>query len=174
MSRVLIAGFPARLATWLAQRLPGVTVEVAWQADDVLGQLRTGSWQLLVLDSAVEGLAVETVVRRLREQPGTASMPIFVALSAEASADPDRLQRLAGELRVERILLHPLDRGELARHAEAVVARQPRPAGAAAQLADNSQDLSCLWSRGHRSGDRQKAKRGALVGAPRWRLAGVN
>ena len=126
MSRVLIAGLPARLASWLAQRLTGATVEVAWSVEDVPDHLRHGEWALLVLDAGVEGPAVETVVRRLREQPASARLPVFVALDGGSGEDPDRLHRLTGELGVERILLHPLDRGELARHAEAVLARQPR------------------------------------------------
>jgi DNA-binding response OmpR family regulator len=132
MHRVLLAGLPVRLATWLAQRLPGSTVEVAFTAEDALAQLRGGHWSLLLLDSAVEGLAVETVVRRVRETRGVEGIPVFVAL--DGSEGDERLHRLVDELRVDRIFLHPLDRGELARDVADTLARQPSlsPAGAAA------------------------------------------
>ena len=123
MHRVLIAGLPGRIASWLAERLPGATVEVSWSGDDVLDQLRTGGFSLVVLDSTVEGMGVEPLVRRIRERPETAALPVFVAM--DGGAEPDQMHRLVDQLKVDRLLLHPLDRGELARHAAEALERQP-------------------------------------------------
>lgn len=159
MSRILIAGLPARLAGWLAQRLANVLVEVAFTGDDAVAMLREGGWGLLVIDRGVEGLPAAEAVRLLRASAVTGSLPVIVTADPAAGADPAELHRLVDELGVHRILLHPLDRGELARLAGSLlrtpppVARpQPRPeppaeAPAAGKAAEVGEALSRVWER---------------------------
>ena len=124
MLRVLIAGLPDRLASWLAQRLEGVLVEVAWTPGDALDQLRRGQWSLLVVDAAVEAAGPEAFLRRMRATPGLERLPVILAYDPQSEIDPLRTRRLVEELKIDRFLLHPLDRGELARHAAALVGRR--------------------------------------------------
>ncbi|HEU4454043.1 MAG TPA: response regulator [Longimicrobium sp.] len=125
MSRILIVGLADGLASWLARRLSGVTVEVAWAADDALRQLREGGFSLLVLDAAGGAAAAEDTLRRLRADSRLAALPVIVAVDPENGDSARRLPALADDLRVDRVLLHPLDRGELARTAAALVAQRP-------------------------------------------------
>jgi DNA-binding response OmpR family regulator/HPt (histidine-containing phosphotransfer) domain-containing protein len=159
MHRILIAGLPDRLAGWLAQRLRGVTVEVAYTGDDALSVLGEGTWAALIIDQAVEGLPADRVIRYARGRPGAGSLPVILTLDAERdSGGEDRLRRLVGELRVDRVLLAPLDRGELARHVATLVHTEPiaaaepaanRPGGAAPAGAapDVNAALAAVWER---------------------------
>jgi DNA-binding response OmpR family regulator/HPt (histidine-containing phosphotransfer) domain-containing protein len=128
-----MAGLPDRLAAWLAQRLDDAVVQVTYTGDDALDQLEDGTWSLLVIDAAIEGLPAEEVVRRMRGNRSLASLPVvLVAGTGEGEADEGALQRMVSELRIDRILLAPVDRGELARHAATLIARpaatEPPPA----------------------------------------------
>src|SRR5215213_9274793 len=127
MSRILIAGLADGPASWLARRLNGVTVEVAWSGDDALRILRGGGISLLVLDAAANALPTADLLRRVRALPGLDALPVIVALDPEGPDGADRLPALVDDLGVERVLLHPLDRGELARSAAALLAPRPAP-----------------------------------------------
>jgi DNA-binding response OmpR family regulator/HPt (histidine-containing phosphotransfer) domain-containing protein len=126
MKRILIAGLPDRLAAWLAQRLPGVAVEVAWTGDDALAVLGQGAWAALVIDRAVDGLAAEKVIRAVRSRASGRAMPVILTLDPDHDgAVEDDLRGLVSELRIDRVLLSPLDRGELARHVGNLLQTQP-------------------------------------------------
>jgi DNA-binding response OmpR family regulator/HPt (histidine-containing phosphotransfer) domain-containing protein len=126
MTRILIAGLPDGLAAWLAQRLPGVAVEVACTGDDALGLLGQGAWAALVIDRAVAGLPADRVIRGARASAGGRALPVVLTLDPDADgAGEDELRNLVSELRVDRVLLAPLDRGELARHVAALVQAEP-------------------------------------------------
>lgn len=132
MSRVLIAGLPDRLAAWLAQRVPRALVEVIYTGDDALDALLEGSWSLLLLDAGVDGLDAETLLRRIRANARLRALPVILAMDGgPQGADEETMRLWVEELGVERILLHPIDRGELARHTAALLESIPRAAAAA-------------------------------------------
>src|SRR5262245_43584782 len=103
MQRILIAGLADGLASWLARRLNGVTVEVAWSDDDALVMLRRGGFSLLVLDAAGGAPAASELLRRIRALPATESLPVIVALDPEAPEGAGRLSALVDEVNVERV-----------------------------------------------------------------------
>ncbi|MDB4947691.1 MAG: two component transcriptional regulator, winged helix family, partial [Gemmatimonadetes bacterium] len=148
MHRILIAGLPDRLAGWLAQRLPGVAVEVAYTGDDALAVLSEGIWAALVIDASVEGLPADRVIRYARASSRGRSLPVVLTVDPIADAhDEEALRRMVSELRVDRILLAPLDRGELARHVGALIQAEAasdagEPAPSAASQAPAAVDAS--------------------------------
>ncbi|HYW10156.1 MAG TPA: response regulator [Longimicrobium sp.] len=125
--RILVAGLPASLATWLARRLDAV-VEVSFSGDDALEQLRHGDWGLLVLDAGADGLDEGNLSAQLRDRGKGAHLPMILTADPESGFGEEQIRELVHAARVDRILLHPLDRGELARHAAALLERElPQP-----------------------------------------------
>lgn len=124
---ILVAGLPASLATWLARRLDAV-VEVSFSGEDALEQLRHGEWGLLVLDAGADGLESGNLSARLRERGHGAHLPMILTADPESGFGEEQIRELVHAARVDRILLHPLDRGELARHAASLLERElPQP-----------------------------------------------
>ncbi|MBV9773962.1 MAG: response regulator [Gemmatimonadetes bacterium] len=122
MSRVLIAGLPTGLASWLAQRLPDALVQVTYSGEDTLEELRGGDWALLVVDDSLPGLPAKEVLRWTRTEPALAGLRTIYCLEPEANGGA-ALEELVSRLGADQILLHPLDRGELTRHAATLIAR---------------------------------------------------
>lgn len=143
--QVLIAGLPASLSTWLARRLDA-SVEVAFDGDGAVETARTGKWSLLILDLDVPGLPAETVIQRLRERPDTSAIPVILAAEPPDERSPDRLERLVRQHGVERVLMHPVDRGELARQAADLMHRPLQPLVAEKKQAMGSM-LDAIWNR---------------------------
>ncbi|HSU12736.1 response regulator [Longimicrobium sp.] len=134
MKSILIAGLPGHFATWLAERLPNVAVQVAFGADEAADHAR-GNAGLLLLDLAIGADETMDALRKLRASAQGAAVPVIVTLEpGERGVDESVLDRLVRELRVERILFHPLDRAELLRTITQMIdvaAQQPVPAAAA-------------------------------------------
>jgi DNA-binding response OmpR family regulator/HPt (histidine-containing phosphotransfer) domain-containing protein len=128
---ILIAGLPGHFGTWLAERLPRTTVQVAFSADEAVDHARGGAL-LLLLDLAIGADETVQALRTLRALPRGTAVPVVVTVDpGESGVDEGVLDRLVRDLRVERILFHPLDRAELLRSvsqlvgASAAQARQP-------------------------------------------------
>jgi DNA-binding response OmpR family regulator len=111
---VLIAGLPGHFGTWLAERLPGVSVQVVFSAGEAEEQASAGD-SLLLIDLAVGADETTLALRRLRAGAG-AHVPVIVTTDVGASGvDEALLDRLVRGLDVDRLLFHPLDRSELLR-----------------------------------------------------------
>ncbi|HEX8390723.1 MAG TPA: response regulator [Longimicrobium sp.] len=154
MLRILIAGLPASLGTWLANQLPGVTVEVAFSGQEALDMLRADGARLLVLDGAVEDPAAGAVVRRIRADERLAELPVLYTMEMDASTVKEAdLRRLVTELHVDELLFQPVDRSELLRAVSRLVQVAPaeRPA-APPDSAEGAQErlsyaLAQVWKR---------------------------
>ncbi len=155
---ILIAGLPGHFATWLAERLPRTTVQVAFSADEAVDHARGGALLLLV-DLAVGADETMVALRTLRASDGGAAVPVVVTLEpGETGVDEAVLDRLVRDLRVDRILFHPLDRAELLRTVAQLVgasaepaprptAESPPPAPAAASRDNVNAAVGQLWTR---------------------------
>ena len=114
MRSVLIAGLPGHFGTWLAERLPGTSVQVTFSADEAEEQAAAGG-SLLLIDLAVGVDETVVALRRLRAGAG-ASVPVIVTVDVGGKGvDEALLDRLVHGLSVDRLLFHPLDRAELLR-----------------------------------------------------------
>ncbi|HYH82084.1 MAG TPA: response regulator [Longimicrobium sp.] len=162
MNSVVVAGLPGHFATWLAERLPGVTVQAAFSAGEAVDHARGPRPPLLLLDLAVGADETMEALRSLRAKPAGAAVPVIVTLEpGERGVDEQVLERLVKELGVERVLFHPLDRAELLRAVSARLqvapeaapstaaspAESPRPAAPAAPREDVAAAVGQLWAR---------------------------
>lgn len=121
MRSVLIAGLPGHFGTWLAERLPGISVQVAFSADEAEEQA-VARRALLLMDTSVGAEDAVLALRRLRAG-AAASVPVIVTADVGAKGVDERLlDRLVKDLRVDRLLFHPLDRAELLRAVTALLA----------------------------------------------------
>lgn len=195
---VLIAGLPGHFATWLAERLPGVSVQLAFSAGEAEEQATAGK-SLLLIDTSVGADDTVVALRRLRSG-AAANVPVIVTAEVgNHGVDEALLDRLVHGLKVDRLLFHPLDRAELLRsitalmsaHAaageapiqaapESAPATPPAAAPAPAGREGVSAALGQLWPRAkgnmlERVGVLEQAARaasdGRLVGALRQRAA---
>jgi DNA-binding response OmpR family regulator len=180
----MIAGLPGHFGTWLAERLPGVSVQVAFSADEAEEQAAAGA-SLLLMDLAVGADEGVVALRRLRAGAGAAVPVIVTADVGGTGVDEALLDRLVHGLRVDRLLFHPLDRAELLRAVSALLganaaAAPAPPPPAAADRGRVSGAIAELWPRARatmldRVGVLEQAGRaaadGRLVGALRQRAA---
>jgi len=187
---VLIAGLPGHFGTWLAERLPGVSVQVVFSADEAEEQASTGD-SLLLIDLAVGADETTLALRRLRTGAG-AGVPVIVTTDVGATGvDEALLDRLVRGLGVDRLLFHPLDRAELLRAVSGLLGARAAAAAAAPSGPPPSPDhgagrervagaLGELWPRARATMlDRvavleqaaRAASDGRLVGALRQRAA---
>jgi len=151
VSNVLIAGLPDRLASWMAQRLDDAYVQVTYSGDETLEELRRTVPDLLIIDDSLPGTGAETVVRWVRTTPRLAHVPVVYTLDpGERRPEEPLLERLVEQLRIDQILLHPVDRGELTRHAVALMGNgRVRAADAGSLVVQTQPDaiLSAAWER---------------------------
>ena len=151
VSNVLIAGLPDRLASWMAQRLDDAYVQVTYSGEETLEELRRTVPELLIIDDSLPGTGAETVVRWVRANPRLAHVSVIYTLDpGERRLEEALLERLVGQLRIEQILLHPVDRGELTRHAVALLGQGSIRAGDLDPLVMQPRPeatLSAAWDR---------------------------
>lgn len=143
---ILLAGLPARLSSWLAQRIPQALVEVAFGREEVLSALGDRTWSVLVVDAALSEQPVEELVARVRAHPAHGRLPIAVVLDPlEHPGDLSRVEPLVQRLGVERVFFHPVDPGEVARFVGEETGRAVSvPEAAPVALA---QGLAGVWER---------------------------
>ncbi len=120
-ARVLVAGFPDGVASFLARQLRGVTVETAPDAAAARAELARGGWSLLLIDHDIEGGGAAGVLQAAPARP-----PTFLCLPRGSSTPPGAEMQALG---VARAFFHPLDRQALVREAAAVLSAQTPPAG---------------------------------------------
>jgi diguanylate cyclase (GGDEF)-like protein len=147
MSGIVIAGFSAALTTWLTQRLQGIPTYVTHSGHETLQQLVQAECSLLLIDhSVIQPTAVE-VVRTIRQ--GRERMAIPVIYCAEKTTGSVLQRELVNTLGVSRLMLHPLDRTELASQIATLVG-QPlsHPVGKEAPVQQQTAAaMAELWER---------------------------
>ena len=155
MAGILIAGLPGQLGTWLAQRLNNVVVQAAFSGQEALDAVRADEARLVVLDASLEDPPADAVVRRLRADPKTASVPLVYTMELDASTvKEEQLRHLVRDLHVDQLLFHPVDRSELLRAVatllgmpltEGEAVPTPRPAESAPERLGDA--LTQVWRR---------------------------
>ena len=140
-SAVLAAGLPDAVASWLARRLPGVTVETAASGDDARGAVERGAWTLVVVDEALSGGAAREVAKAAAARRAS----VFYCLPA--GGESGLTSRTLEALGVTRLFFHPLDRDELLREAAAVLGAEPAPAPAPAGRGAVADAMAQAWER---------------------------
>ncbi|HEX6631750.1 MAG TPA: response regulator, partial [Gemmatimonadaceae bacterium] len=114
MNSVVVAGLPGHFATWLAERLPGVTVQASFSAAEAADHARNGR-TLVLIDLAVGADETMVALRGLRGGPGGTAPVVVTVEPGERGVDEGVLDRLVKNFAVDRVLFHPLDRAELLR-----------------------------------------------------------
>ena len=114
-ARVLVAGLPDALASFLARQLRGATVESAADAPALRAALSGGGWSLLVVDDALPGGPARSLLCCRESRPPTL---LCLSRGPEGAPAPAELEGLG----VARVFYHPLDRQELVRQAASVLA----------------------------------------------------
>jgi PAS domain S-box-containing protein len=98
-----------RLMRSIVARRPGVELHTVGNGEEALTMASTAAFDLVLLDLHLPDVHGEDVLRRLRTQPTTASVPVVV-LTADASAEArDRVTMLGADA----FLLKPVDVGEV-------------------------------------------------------------
>ena len=109
-ARVLVAGFPDTVASFLARQLRGASVEAAPDAAAARALLAGGGWSLLLLDSAIAGGGAAGVLAGLSDPP-----PVFLCTPHGGSGEGALLHGIT------RTFTYPLDRQALVREAAALL-----------------------------------------------------
>ena len=134
MNSVVVAGLPGHFATWLAERLPGVTVQAAFSAGEAVDHARNGR-TLLLIDLSVGADDTMDALRTLRGGAGGTAPVVVTVEPTERGVDENVLDRLVKNYAVDRMLFHPLDRAELLRSIstllQAAGSAAPQPAAPA-------------------------------------------
>lgn len=135
MRRIVSAGLPSHIATFLARQLEDVSVLITFSGDDALAELRAGRTSVLFIDSDVPGLPAESVLRSLREESTLDSLPVVYCLAdGDKAGQEASRQRLLREFPDIRVLLHPLSLADVSRVATMLLA--PPPVAAPASTRD--------------------------------------
>jgi len=113
MSRLLLAGFPEDLSSWLQGALSSVSLTVAPTAADAAEALRQGDWGLVVLEGDLPDGGALGVLKQLRADPRHSRLPVMVCVARDLPQSA--LQAFVGELGVAQLLFHPLNRDEMRR-----------------------------------------------------------
>jgi hypothetical protein len=131
MRRIISAGLPSNVSSFLARQLEDVSVLMTFAGDDALTEMRERGCSLLLLDSGVPGLPAESVLGALREDGVFDTLPVVYCLAeSDRSTQEASRQRLLREFPEVRVMLHPLSLADVSRVATTLLA--PRPAAATA------------------------------------------
>lgn len=134
---LLLAGFPDDVTRGIAARLPELTVRSAASVAEATASA-TGA-TVVAVDEQLAGDATDWFLAELGKVQG--DLRLVCALRERPPLA--RMLRLAGELRVAKILYHPLDRDELA---HTVAELTGVPLLPAERADDESADLAQIWS----------------------------
>ena len=127
MSRILMAGLPPELTSWLAHRLSGVSVPSTFDGQETLDELAKSECSLLIIDHGISNPAAPDVVERARCGLGMLTLPAAYCLGPGMAGDV--FEQMAQPLGVVRFLSHPIDREEIA----LLAGQDPEPASGTAQ-----------------------------------------
>ena len=125
MSRILMAGLPTELASWLEYRLAGVSVQSALNGQETLDELARGECSLLIIDHRISSPAAPYVVEQPRNGLGMLTLPVMYCLEPGMASEVP--EEMAQRLGVVRLLIPPIDREEIARLAARTLSLLPGP-----------------------------------------------
>jgi DNA-binding response OmpR family regulator len=114
-SRVLAAGVQEDLISWLRQELENVSITTTGDVEGTLREFAADSPSLLLLDRALAGSGTVEVLRRFRDSVEAINIPVIYLLEREDGAT--LAENGISDLNVDRVVFHPVDKAELARHA---------------------------------------------------------
>lgn len=115
MRRIVSAGLPSHIASFLARQLGDVSVLMTFSGDDTLTEVRAGRCGLLLLDSEIPGLPAASVLRVLAEDGASAALGIVCCLAeGDKAAQEVSRQHLLREF-PSRVLAQPLSLADVAR-----------------------------------------------------------
>ena len=145
MSQILMAGLPSELASWLAHRLTGVSVQSTLDGQQTLNELAKSEYSLLIIDHGISSPAAPDVVEGAHNGLGMSTLPVMYCLGTGMSTGvPEEMAKRLGAV---RFLIHPIDREELARLAARTLSLPPGPpkAGRLEQQGTTFATLTRLW-----------------------------
>ncbi|HVC32807.1 MAG TPA: response regulator [Chloroflexota bacterium] len=147
MARVLVAGLPDDVVSFLEKRLASSRVQLVVGVEDVLRHLVDGESSLLVVDHQFAASTTPNLISRIRSQVGLKHLPIVCTLDRDLADDLPR--HLVRDLGVNQIMFHPVDREELARRVAAALGVALLPARAVdSQVKQQATTtLKALWSK---------------------------
>jgi len=125
MSRILMAGLPVELTSWLEHRLGGVSVLSTHDGQETLDELAKGECSLLIIDNGIANPAAPDVVKQARCGQGMSTLPVAYCLGPGMASDV--FEQMAQPLGAVRFLSHPIDREEIARLAAQTLSLPPAP-----------------------------------------------
>jgi two-component system, OmpR family, copper resistance phosphate regulon response regulator CusR len=136
--RILVVEDEPDIADFLARGLreEGFTVEQAADGDSAWHALKTGEWDVVLLDWWLPGPDGLTLLQRYRRSGGAAAVLLLTARDAV----PDRIQGL--DSGADDYLCKPFSFGELLARVRALARRPPRGAGTALRHGDLTLDLT--------------------------------
>jgi diguanylate cyclase (GGDEF)-like protein len=145
VSRVLIAGLPEEIGDWLVAATPHLEVRTADDLASTRDRLASDAVDLLIIDQRLPGGSAEELLREWSARDDGARPRVLVCVE---SAAPPSTRRLVRELGVERILVHPLDRGEVVHQVSAMLPVASRGPDAAQTVDPRlGAGLAELWDR---------------------------
>ena len=125
MSRILIAGLPPELTSWLSHRLADVSVITTFDGQETLDELASGQCSLLIIGHEISSPAAPDVVERARNGLGMLTLPVVYCLEPGMAGEAPK--EMAKRLGISRLLFHPINREELARVAVRALSLHPGP-----------------------------------------------
>ena len=136
MSLIVTGGMTSELAAWLEDRLSGVPVRSTLSGQEVLVEVAKGGCSLLIIDHGISGPSAPEVLRQIRDEPGIPKGPVIycippdrippdMAMGTPGETGGTPARALAKRLAVDHVLVHPIDREELARQATRVLEALP-------------------------------------------------
>ena len=125
--RILVVEDEPDIAALIAYQLTreGYRVETASNGTDALTAVNRAIPDLVVLDRMIPGISGDDVLRTLRVEPSTASIPVLL-LTAKREQE-DRIQGL--ELGADDYLTKPFSPRELVLRVQSILRRMSQPAG---------------------------------------------
>ena len=123
--KILLVEDDRALSEWLARTLRAAqyTVECAWDGDDADLMLRTGTYDLAILDLGLPGLDGREVLRRLRGRRDP--MPVLILTASGGTRD--RIEGL--DIGADDYMAKPFAMPELAARVRALIRRGQSHAG---------------------------------------------
>ncbi|MGH9355943.1 MAG: hypothetical protein ACRD10_07420, partial [Terriglobia bacterium] len=115
MTRIVLAGLPVELGERVRSCFPRVETRVVKQGHEAIEELSSSQASLLILDNGLQNPTALEVLARLRNGSLHRDLPVIYCLSE--TIDAELAKRLVRDLRVNEVLLSPVDPQELARQA---------------------------------------------------------
>jgi diguanylate cyclase (GGDEF)-like protein len=114
-ARIVMAGLPPEFESEFSRHLGGAQVKLTSSGSGTLMSLAEEEASLLILDHSLREPSALDVLEEVRKSPRTRLLPVIYCLDRQSP--PDLPAVLVNKFAVGAVLYHPLDAGELMRHA---------------------------------------------------------